>query len=105
MSRIYLEEAEAANQGGNPVLTLVAQDPLHVEFHLPSEEVGELQMDQKIPLQLEGGEVIHGRVILISPMIDPATQTRRIKLELPNPNSVLPSGLRTIFIKPTSPGN
>lgn len=79
-----------------PLLTLAQVDPLQVEITLePSRypaiaagQVGELRLD--IPVN----RTVAVRVDAIDPLIDPASDTFRVRLALPNPGNRIPAGTR-----------
>jgi multidrug efflux system membrane fusion protein len=94
VTRIHLETAEQVPPSSTPVMTLVALDPMHIEFFVSTSEAKPLQMGQRLKVEAEVGLKVEGEVIFISPLIDPASQTQRIRLSVPNPDGTLQSGMR-----------
>ncbi len=77
-----------------PSCTVVKNDPLWVEVHLPSRQAAELNLGDTLSVQQEGGKnAADARVIFLSPFADAASGTRLVRLEMPNPAG-LPSGLQ-----------
>lgn len=87
------------------VILRVAQlDPLLVEVTLPSARFGTIRPGTKAAIEpeLPGDEVYVATVTLMDRVIDPASGTFGVRLELPNPDSAIPSGLhcRVRFLTP-----
>jgi len=87
------------------VILRVAQlDPLLVEVTLPSARFGSIQPGTKAAIEPEGpgNDVYVATVSLLDRVIDPASGTFGVRLELPNPDSAIPSGLhcRVRFLAP-----
>ncbi|MEO1203999.1 MAG: efflux RND transporter periplasmic adaptor subunit, partial [Pseudomonadota bacterium] len=79
-----------------PVYSVVNIDPLFVEVIAPVNLFGVTSVGSTaavIPEAPIGGRY-SARVIAVDPVIDSASGTFRIRLELPNPGSKLPSGLK-----------
>ena len=88
------------------MLKLAQLHPLHVEIIAPVELWGTIlegMEGEVIPEDPVGG-VYYARVTIVDRVIDAASGTFGIRLELPNPDYVLPSGLkcRVRFIAPES---
>ena len=76
---------------GDPVFALADFDPLLARVHVPSREFNRLQKDQKVDLVLDStGARLAGRIELISPVIDPASGTIKVTVEVP----AYPAGTR-----------
>ncbi len=87
------------------VILRVAQlDPLFVELTLPADRFGSVQRGTKAAVELEmpGDQVYVASVTLMDRVIDPASGTFGVRLELPNPDYAIPSGLhcRVRFLAP-----
>jgi len=87
------------------VILRVAQlDPLFVELTLPAERFGSVRRDTKAAVELEmpGDQVYVASVTRMDRVIDPASGTFGVRLELPNPDYAIPSGLhcRVRFLEP-----
>ena len=72
------------------------------EYHLSSIRVGALA---KIGIRSLPGRTFTGKVDLIYPEIQPATRTARIRIELPNPDSLLLANMYADVDIATAAGN
>jgi len=79
----------------DPVLELAQLDPLYVELLMPATLFGSLRMGQS--LNVRPGEPIGGEhtapVVVIDPVIDAASGTFRVRLQLANPRGAVPAGV------------
>jgi RND family efflux transporter MFP subunit len=80
-----------------PALTVVQNNPLHVELTLPSGTAQKLDMEKPVTVKYVGEEdkKLEAKVIFISPMVDAASDTQFVRMELPNPEE-RESGLQMI---------
>ena len=71
-------------------------DPLRVEVILPAALYGSIQpgANAAVTPDLSGAEVHVASVTVIDPVIDAASATFSVRLELPNPERSIPGGLR-----------
>ncbi|WFB34619.1 efflux RND transporter periplasmic adaptor subunit [Kiritimatiellota bacterium B12222] len=92
--RIHRELSESIAAANTEVLTLAALHPLHVTFNVPLEQTDAFVLGQEMPLMLENEVEKTGRVDFISPVIDAASRTVRIRLVLENEDQSLRSGMR-----------
>lgn len=81
-----------------PIIRLVNIDSLWVDVPIPTEQTIELGLTSGHPawalLDLPGDPVVlTARVLYVSPVADSASQTRRVRIEAPNPQ-LLPAGTR-----------
>ena len=76
---------------GTPLVTIADFHPLLARVHVPSREFHKLRKDQPVELTLDSsGRAIAGRIKLISPVIDPASGTIKLTIEIPE----YPAGTR-----------
>src|SRR4026207_151839 len=82
-------------QPGKPLVALVALDPLEVVFSLTELDTERGRGGQEIELSVGAfpDRVFHGTVTFVSPTVDPATRTLRIKAEIDNEEGHLRPGL------------
>jgi RND family efflux transporter MFP subunit len=82
-------------QPGKPLVELVALDPLEVIFSLTELDTERVRAGQRIEISVGAfpDRVFHGVVTFISPTVDPATRTLRIKAEIENDEGHLRPGL------------
>lgn len=79
-----------------PIMTIAQVDPLSVELMLPAEkyrlqkpgDLAELHLLQPM------GRTVQVRIEVVDPLIDPASDTFRVRLALPNPGNEIPAGVR-----------
>jgi RND family efflux transporter MFP subunit len=79
-----------------PVMVIAAIDPLHVEAFFPLSELGKVTVGQTAtvyPERLIGGGLT-ATVTVIDPVVDAATSTFGVRLELPNAEHSTLAGLR-----------
>jgi RND family efflux transporter MFP subunit len=80
----------------SPIATLAQIDPLNVEVVLPVALFGRVAVGdvaQVVPAEPVGGEY-PAKVVIVDRVIDAASGTFGVRLELPNPGSRLPAGLQ-----------
>lgn len=79
-----------------PLLRIARIDPLRVQLVVPTSLYGQLRVGGQVAVQpdLPGAARQNARVTLVDKVIDPASNTFRVQLELPNPDLALPAGLR-----------
>ena len=79
-----------------PAFRIVKTDPLRVEVVVPSTMFGMVRsgMTAQILPDLPGATKMDAKVVLVDKVIDGASNTFRVRAELPNANAALPSGLR-----------
>lgn len=84
-----------------PVLKLAQIDPLNVEVYAPVEIFGSIRegMQAKVRPETPHGGNYTAKVVIVDRVIDAASGTFGIRLEIPNPKHQLPAGLkcRVIF--------
>ena len=80
----------------DPIMSLATLDPLHVDLLLPSSYFGEISVKQELLIK-PASDMIDARmakVIIVDPLIDPASGTFRVQLRMSNPKNKIPAGLR-----------
>jgi len=77
------------------IMKIAKLNPLKVVVILPVEMFGKVKKGDKVKVYITGyDKVFSGRVSLIDPMIDAASDTFAIQVKLPNKKHVLPAGLK-----------
>lgn len=94
IARRYVSEGEFVSPG-QKLFELVALDPIEVEFHVPERESSRVTTGASVRVRVAPfpDEVFEAKVTLVSPTIDPATRTLRVKATLPNVDGRLRPGL------------
>lgn len=79
-----------------PMLRLAAIDPLRVDVLVPAAAFGQISpgMLGRVTPEILNRSVHTATVKTVDRVIDAASNTFRVRLELPNPGHVLPAGLR-----------
>jgi RND family efflux transporter MFP subunit len=90
----FMSAGEFVDQ--KPILRMASIDPLRVDVLVPAAAFGQIEPGMKgnvVPELLNKKE--HVAVVrTVDRVIDAATNTFRVRLELPNPGGALPAGLR-----------
>jgi RND family efflux transporter MFP subunit len=79
-----------------PMFRIAKVNPLRVEVIAPAAMFGTVEagMLARVTPELPNAGVLQAKVILIDKLIDPASNTFRVRAELPNADRTVPSGLR-----------
>jgi multidrug efflux system membrane fusion protein len=88
---------------GDPVGTVLEQDPLLVVGDVAEVDAGGLRPGMPGRAALVTGERVAGRVRYVAREADPATRTFRVELEVPNPGNRLPAGTSAEIRLPLEP--
>ena len=80
----------------DPILTLAEIHPLHVEAVLPSKMYGKIRTGQRAVVRPEAhiGGRYQTTVTVVDRVVDAASGTVGVRLELPNPKGEIPAGVR-----------
>lgn len=86
--------------GDQPILSLVALDPLHAEVYMPFESFGEVRVGQEYELRASAPvhQTLTGRLITIDPVLDFPSRQFRCIFKIENPDAVLPAGFRVSVV-------
>ncbi|WP_447599128.1 efflux RND transporter periplasmic adaptor subunit [Nitrospira sp. Nam80] len=89
----FLSPGELVKQA--PILKLARLDPLHVEVLAPVSWLGKIAVDMQgeVTLASSSPGPMQGRVTMINPLVNSASGTFEVLLELPNPRYTIPAGL------------
>lgn len=90
----YLSTGERVED--RSVARVVSIHPLHVEVMVPAASFGKMKtgMMATVTPELPGVAPVEAKIILVDKLIDGASNTFRVRLELPNPNHAIPAGPR-----------
>ena len=79
-----------------PMFRIARIDPLRIEVVVPAALYGTVEkgMVARVLPDLPKAEPLDATVILVDRLVDPASNTFRVRAELPNPGGTVPSGLR-----------
>ncbi len=92
----YMSNGEFATANvKNPILKLAEIDPLHVEVVLPATVYNRIRRGETAMVSPEApGGRYTATVTLVDRVIDAASGTFGVRLELPNPNLAIPAGAK-----------
>jgi RND family efflux transporter MFP subunit len=78
-----------------PIMKLAQINPLYVEVFAPLSWLGKLKPGMPAGIRLDGQHngVHPATITVVNPVVDPVSGTFGVRLELPNPNNVIPAGL------------
>ena len=82
--------------GEKPIMTIVQIDPLNVEVIVPVSEYGTINKGMHAEVRPENpvGGVYTGKVTIVDRVVNAASGSFGVRVELPNPNLAIPSGLK-----------
>lgn len=86
--------------GEEPFLTVAQIDPLNVELVIPVQFIGTIKEGRRakvLPDEPVGGEY-EAKVVVVDKVVDAASGTFGVRLELPNPKLALPAGLKCLVV-------
>jgi RND family efflux transporter MFP subunit len=90
----YLHEGERVEE--KPIVKVATVDPLRVEVIVPAIHFNKIKqgMSASVKPEMADVELRTGKVVVVDRVIDAASNSFRVRLELPNPENELPPGLR-----------
>lgn len=79
-----------------PLLRIAQVDPLRVEVVVPASVYGQVQrgMQATVVPEFTNAKSRSAMVSVVDKVVDPASNTFRVRLEMPNPQNDIPAGLR-----------
>jgi RND family efflux transporter MFP subunit len=88
-----------------PILSLARIDPLRVEVVVPVAYYGKIRpgMTASVEWEIPVGGAHKATVTVVDPVVDAASGTIGVRLELPNPRRLLPAGTRCWVNLPVGP--
>lgn len=94
IARRYVSVGEFVT-AGTRLVDLVALDPIEVEFHLAERDSSRVETGRPVEIRVAPfpDSIFRATVTVISPRIDPATRTLRVKASVENTGGVLRPGL------------
>jgi RND family efflux transporter MFP subunit len=80
-------------QIGSPVVTLVRIDPLRFRAGAPERDSKSIRVGQDVELRIEGDDAVRSaKVSRISPVLELASRSLVVEIDVPNPDSALGGG-------------
>ncbi len=94
ISKLYYAPGENAS-AGQPFCDVLNTDSLYVELNLPVSEIKRIKTGTKatVTVPVITPQSFPGFVVFVSPTVDPASRTFKIRIEIANPNRLLKPGL------------
>jgi multidrug efflux system membrane fusion protein len=86
-------EQGASVDGGTPVATLIALDPIIAIGEVNESDLGVVEVGENADVRLVTGPVVTGKVRYISRSAQPATRTYTVEVEVSNPDLSIPDGM------------
>lgn len=84
---------------GGEVVRIVSLNPLYVEAVMPLERFGTLNKGDRYQVKLQHLDSLHeAEVINVDSIIDAASSTFRVRLQIENPDYRIPSGLKCLLL-------
>ena len=82
--------------GDKPILSIAQIHPLNVEVIVPVRRLGTIHQGMSAEVRPEApvGGVYIGKVVIVDKVMDAASGTYGVRVELPNPSLKLPAGLK-----------
>ncbi len=86
-----------------PIMTIDQLDPLYIDLVLPAQRYGSVKMGQVAEVHLAApiGSVVPATVDAVDAVVDPASDTFRVRLVMHNPGNRIPAGIRCSASLPT----
>jgi membrane fusion protein, multidrug efflux system len=80
---------------GSPVISLQSLDPVHVDFSIPQQRLGELAEGLTVVVSSDSypGQQIEGTITAVNPDIDPSTRNIRVQATIANADERLRPGM------------
>lgn len=93
---LLLALGESANTNNRPIIRIAEIDPLNVELIVPVDFFGRIAQGQPAAVtpRYPGARPQEARVTVVDPVVDAASDTFGVRLELANPGGLIPSGVR-----------
>lgn len=90
----YMSAGERVEE--KPLLRVAKIDPLRVEVIMPSALFGKIPVGTtgRIVPEMPNATPLDAKVTLVDQLLDPPSNTFRVRLQLPNPGAAVPAGLR-----------
>lgn len=91
--------------GEEPVLSIAQIDPLYVEVVIPAEEFGRIKKGSyaEVKIELPRPRTLKARVHVADRVIDAASGTFGVRMVLPNPDYLIPAGIKCkVFFHPNN---
>jgi RND family efflux transporter MFP subunit len=91
--KIYPHLGETVSRGA-PIVKIADVTRLRADLYVPLTRAASIRVGEATQLlaELPGQPLLNAKVVFIAPLIDAATQTIRVVVEIENPDKLLPAG-------------
>lgn len=98
----FLSPGEYVGEGKEAIMKIACINPLYVEVVVPVEAFGTIRvgMPAEVTPEFREDRRFQARVIIVDRVIDAASGTFGVRLELPNPDYLIPAGLKCQVVFP-----
>ncbi len=101
VTRVYKDAGEFVSPTDPNVVKVVQLDPLLIVFSVPVTEARKLTAGEAVRARIESAQQpVAGVVEFISPMADAQSGTMRVRVRIPNPDEIVPSGVTCHLLLP-----
>jgi multidrug efflux system membrane fusion protein len=102
INQIYVEPGSVISNMSldRKVCTFANLNPLHLIIYVTEKVYEQLELGKVVDIQLADGRLLEGKIIYISAVADLKTKTFKVKVSVPNPRHVLPSGMTAVASLP-----
>ncbi len=78
-------------QPSDPAFVIADLSSVWIVANVPEEDAGHLQKNMEVTVRIPAlpQQVFHGRLSYVSPIVDPATRTVEVHMDVPNPTGLL----------------
>jgi membrane fusion protein (multidrug efflux system) len=83
-------------KAGDKIVTLQTLDPIHVDFSLPQQALGQIAVNQPVTVRADSADIeFRGTITAIDPKVDASTRNVQVQATLKNPQGKLLPGMFT----------
>lgn len=90
VQEVFMRVGEAPNGQELKVMRVIQMDPLWIETPVPIKDARKLSLGDPVNVLFTDGKVRPGKVALKDVLADPASGTLNIRVEVPNPEKLVP---------------
>lgn len=101
----YVNPGQYVNPG-EKIVTLQTLNPIYIDFNMPQQTLTQLKVGQKVRIISDTfkGQVFHGKVTTIDPLIDTTTRNVQVEATIDNPHhQLIPGMFATVEVDTNTP--
>jgi membrane fusion protein (multidrug efflux system) len=88
-----------------PVVRLVDTSRCYFTGHIDGKAAGNLQLDEPVKIELDGGQAVSGKICFISPVVDAASGLARVKAIFENADGKIRPGVAAKMVAESAVGS